>query len=186
MRQRVIVAKIAQQASDVVRDYFRRMACRANADGTIPNQYSEDVSRFVKDLRTFSDLPPVLFFSEHLDMWSMGDIVDRRLKASDTGELVQFYTGSCHLACFSLSEVTDVNTQFNGIEPDAAQEERWFFQTLANAIEAWQGFYDRAVIVVIRQITGGTVTDDEVLSLRESVPEWLSRLSSESPAAESR
>lgn len=173
MNQRMIVVKIVEQASEIVGEYLVGMSKRAGAYGEIPSEFSNDIRRFVSALRTYAEAPPVLFFCEYVDMWSGGDIFERWLKSEQSDDLVHFYAGNSHVACYSLPSKTNIAERFNQLDEDSSQEERWFVQTLQNAVQAWDGFYTKGVLVIIRIVTDGSVADDEVVSLRNAVPDWL-------------
>jgi hypothetical protein len=61
-----------------------------------------------------------------------------------------------------------------GAGPQQFVEYGWFVGHLQKAIRAWQELVDRAALVVLREVVGGLVTDEELSDSLSIVPDWLS------------
>jgi hypothetical protein len=55
-------------------------------------------------------------------------------------------------------------------------ETQWFTTRLGEAINAWHESAGRSLIVVLREVTDGSVTDDDLAESLRELPGWMSRL----------
>ena len=161
--QRVTVAKVAGAAAAAVADRFRGWWGSRQGD-TFPPAVREEVDRFALAFRAHAAAPPVVYFSEWIDHWSMGDVVPAL--GQPGAEVV---AGDRFEACCHRLPVT-VNAPTWGGEP--AQETEWLAARVREATAAWAAIAPEGVLVVLREVIGGTVTDDELVASLESVPAW--------------
>ena len=115
---------------------------------------------FCQSLRENGTSLPILYFSEWIDRWLMGDHVPgpgmvegRRFQAT----------------CLTREEAID----WAGRCGDQHQEQTWLAARLREAASAWCELADGALIVVVREVLEGSTTDDEVHASLRSLPAWL-------------
>ena len=162
--QRVTVAKVAGAAAAAVADQFRTWWA-ARQGNTFPTAVRAEVDRCALALRAYATAPPVVYFSEWIDQWSMGDVVPAL--GQPDAEVV---SGDRFEACCHRPPVT-VHAPTWGGEPVQATE--WLAARVREASAAWAKIAPDGVLVVLREVTGGTVTDDELVASLEDVPGWL-------------
>jgi hypothetical protein len=56
---------------------------------------------------------------------------------------------------------------------DQFPEQRWLASRFQEASEAWRPLVVSTVIVVLREVLGGSATDEEVTASLKGVPQWL-------------
>jgi hypothetical protein len=178
--QRITVAKVVGRAGAAVVARFRAWSgARTTRD---PNTFSADqwpaacrreMDAFAADLRAESHRPPVVFFSEHVDLWSMGDLF-AACAGPSAGGVVEVLSDRLRLACYHLPDggvlAGSLERPFREQEPP---EERWLRLLLLEAVRAWAGLVDEAALVVLREVVGPTVTDEELKNSFVAVPDWV-------------
>lgn len=157
--QRITIAKIAGRAAAAVRERFAAWAA-------VPDLAA--ANSFAARLREEAHVPPVLFFAEYIDLWSMGDLLHDELRP--LADIVAICGGRFEQFCCPLplrdgfQQLKD-KTQFD--------EQQWFRQFIAEAAKAWEPMCGPAVLVLLREVLGATVTDEEVRGGLERVPTWI-------------
>src|SRR5262245_48229298 len=128
--QRVFVATLAGNAAPVIASIFASW----RADPTCVDRTVVD--RFCATLRANGASLPVVYFSEWIDRWLMGD----RVPGPEAVWGVRFQT-----SCFSREEAIEwaarCGSQF--------QEEAWLAARLREAASAWSGRVEQVVVVVV-------------------------------------
>jgi hypothetical protein len=102
---------------------------------------------FTRVLTPPDGLPPLIVHSDRFEVYGYG--------LPGSGHLVQ------HLARAG-------SQQF--------EESGWFVGQLQQAIRAWEELVDRAALVVLREVLGALVTDDELIDSLSCVPDWFSKI----------
>src|SRR5213080_430481 len=72
--QRVTLAKIGGAAAETIANQFRLWQ-QARRDDEFPAEVQIALDEFAEILRAHSAELPVAYFSEWIDMWSMGDLI---------------------------------------------------------------------------------------------------------------
>jgi hypothetical protein len=165
--QRLIVTKIGGQAAQVVAELFQAWQHHVTADRS-PSEISSAVDGFAEQLIAHAHCPPILYFAQWIDLWSMGDLVpglgnDRALVVA----------GRRFEACFHKPPVAVRTTTINGEE---AQETCWLRNHLREAEFAWSELAPEAVIVVLREPLGALVTDEVLVESFRASPPWLAAI----------
>jgi hypothetical protein len=181
--QRITIAKIAGRAASVVRTRFAEWsAARTVRDPSLwsADQWPADCRRavdaFAARLRAEAHVPPVVYFSEHVDLWSMGDLFDRYLPTG--GDLRVVMGDEFVLTCYSLPDGGTLGSRLEdrsgqGAADEHPQEHHWFRARLSEAVRAWDPLCGEAVLVLLRQILEGSVTDEEMKQSLLRAPPWV-------------
>ncbi len=130
------------------------------------------VDAFVDKIASHALTPPVLYRSEHIDLWSMGDIFQRASFRSDRQV--------SRMLCTRENEVIATWAPLNGPKTppsDKFSETGQLYRRVSEAFDAWEGRCDQRLVVMIRHLLGGLWTDDEVVESLDKVPEWWSATS---------
>ena len=166
MHQRFLIATIAGKAAETIRFRFERWLGLPEDSEAL----AKELKRFLKDLRANADLPPVLFCCEYVDMWSMGDLFNQ-------AGLKSVMASNLQVACHPLPDggklIRHVEQWLRG--GTQFDEQRWFGMVLREATARWQKLWEKAAVVVVRQVIGATVQDEVVKASLMAVPEWLQR-----------
>ena len=181
--QRITVAKIGGvTAEGVARRFEGWTRCRfGSADERSsehwPAEIRREAERLVASLRTNRDKPPILFFSEHVDLWSMADDIMQSFDPARPP--LQIETDRYDLCCYELPDNGILANNLKG-RTVHTQEMKWLTTHLSQALQAWDNYTTLAVIILIREVIGGLVTDDECEAALHSPAEWLDELGLES------
>jgi len=161
--QRVIVLKIAGYSAEFVLSRFAQWPSRDPAcdDEVLCHEADE----FVENLRANAHRLPILFYCEWIDPWSSGDLVPR-LRVESVKEVV----GKRYEIC--IHELP-VEAGKHMIGASLTQECKWLRARIREASDAWEPMCGRSVIVVVREVLGGSVLDDEIEASVNQIPEWL-------------
>lgn len=174
--QRIVLSKVAGAAAVHIRSQFQRwQAARLSGCGEAENtpgshEFPESVrtgiDQFADALREHAAQPPVVYYSEWADLWSMGDLLPGLYNPESVTISGTRVEACCHEAGWVRTAIARLSQ---------TQEEAWLRARLREALDAWQKLLDDQVLIVIREPLGGSVTDDELTDSLTSLPEWLVR-----------
>jgi hypothetical protein len=151
--QRLTVATVIGESAERVFALFRSWAL---------NPAPERIDNFAVALRDNALSLPVVYFCEWADYWLMG------------GDLVpgsgvvegRRYQAACLSPAQALAWAERCGQQF--------QEQEWLAARLREAVLSWQGVIgEQLAVVVLREVVGGAMSDEEVRESLTGVPEWL-------------
>lgn len=178
--QRITVAKIGGIAADVVLQRLRVWAAaRGEVDPDVwfgdPSSRSVRVQAdaFADRLRANSLAPPVIYFVEWADLWSMGDLISGWLMPPVGTVPIAIYADRFEVYGYDLPDGGHLGRRLSTAGPQQFKEYDQFVGRLHEAVGAWQDFAERAVLIVLREVVGGLVTDEELIDSLSHVPEWL-------------
>jgi hypothetical protein len=109
----------------------------------------------------------------------MGDLIDRWLANHDDAPLIRLHSDQFELWCYRLpdggllADHLQRSLKFKGIRQRDPQEDRWFVVNLLEAALAWSGMVEDAVLVVLRNVFGGTVEDSEIEESLKNTASWI-------------
>jgi hypothetical protein len=103
---------------------------------------------------------PVVYFCEWVDHWLMGDQVSRPNAIS--GQVYQ-------VTCLSPDEARGWADNCG----DQYAEQGWLAARLREAAEGWGTITDEYIVVLVREVLGGSTLDEEVMESLRRVPAWL-------------
>jgi hypothetical protein len=155
--QRLIVATLAGEAAVTVIELFERW--RAAPDAAA-------VDHFCAALRENGLSLPVVYFSEWVDRWLMGHLVPGPNAVEG-----RRYQTTCMLPNQAMAWADQCGDQF--------PEQKWLVARLCEAAAGWGTVAERYAVVVIREVVGGSTTDEEIEASLGGVPEWLSAAASQ-------
>ena len=178
--QRITIAKIGGVAGVAIGERIRRWAATRSAiDKTewSPVQWPADVhlalDELVVALRQHCTAPPVLYFTQWIDLWSMGDIFKRGLTPRDATAPDEVHSQRCEVLSYRLPDEGRLLEHLQGCEAQQFREYEWYVSRLCEATKSWSELSDEATLLVIRETYGGLVTDEDVLEALTEMPNWL-------------
>ncbi len=152
--QRLLIASLVGQAATVTRERFSRWRSPTTRADVVA------VDRFCEALRANAASLTVLYFSEWIDRWLMGD----DLPGPGKVEGRRFQT-----TCFSSTEALEWAASYC-----RHQERQWLTARLREAASAGIWLMEPRLVVVVREILGLSATDEEIRQALDSAPSWLS------------
>jgi hypothetical protein len=160
--QRLTVATVGGQGGRIVSTLFSRWQGLLKAPD-LAGDVSQAVGRFCELLRANCEILPILYFSQWIDRWLMGDMVPG--PQAVRGDRVE-------VACLSATEAKAwaerCGSQFD--------EHRFLAARLREAADAWQPLAGPLVVVVMREVIGPSALDQEITSSLAKVPNWLEEI----------
>jgi hypothetical protein len=172
--QRVLLLTIAGEFADTIWNDIRRWSdarvAVANDEWSSddwPDAIKHQVDRFVARLTTACYLPPVLYRSEHVDLWSMGDVFETAL--------VKGHPDYCRLLHTESHEIIGTWVRFSEqiiLDEEVADETAWLYTHINEAIAAWSTFAENRLVLLIRTVLGGLWEDDDVSNSLRGIPSW--------------
>jgi len=140
-------------------------------------------------LRQHGHEPPVVFYVEYVDMWSMGSMFTWFIETPPCQEMIEVCADQMDLLCYALPDDGALaNTirrlmRRKRIRQSNPQEERWYLLFLSEALAAWETLVQPGAIIVLRELLGATTEDSEIENSLARIPEWLGGRPSDRPAA---
>ena|GEM_PF-1614914 len=178
--QRITIAKLGGIAADVALLRLREWAGTRRTSE--PDEWSKDqwpssvrveVDAFVDRLRANSLSPPVLYFVEWADPWSMGDLFTRWLTPPGGPPPLVIHADRFEVYGYTLPDGGRLGRHLTTAGSQQFSEYDWFVSRLREALNAWRELTDQATLIVVREVVGGLHTDDDIQASLSRVPEWL-------------
>jgi hypothetical protein len=179
--QRITVAKVGGLAAEVVMLRLREWASARQTDDLTewsseqwPLSVRSRADAFADRLRSHALDLPVVYFAEWADLWSMGDVFSRMLAPLGGPAPLTIHAVRFEIYGYGLPDGGRLVQHLASVGPQQFTEEDWFVRQLHEAVLAWQELVEQAALVVLREVVGGLVTDDELSNSLSRVPDWLS------------
>jgi len=179
--QRITIAKIGGVSADAVLRRLREWSAARQIDEPdewSSEQWPQDVRKqaddFADRVRANAFAPPVVHYVEWVDMWSMGDLFGRWLTPSDNLMPLAVYANQYEIFGYALPDGGSLSRRLASSGPQQREESDWFVGRLREAVGAWQELIERAVVIVLRRVVQGSISDEEVTASLKCVPDWLS------------
>ncbi len=178
--QRITIAKVGGMAADVLGQRLRHWAAARRV--ALADEWSNDqwppsvraeVDLFADQLRAHGCFLPVVHFIEWSDLWSMGDISTRWLTPPGGSPPIVVFGDRYEIHAYALPDGGRLAQSLTD-SPQEFPEYDWFVTRLREAIEAWKTELEQSLIIVLRQVVGWLVTDEELLASLSIVPAWIS------------
>lgn len=132
-----------------------------------PPKVRVEVDAFVAKLRESAYTPPILYRSEHVDCWSMGDVYKEALVKGHPDFCRQLSTTSHEIIATWVRSSERIVP-----DDDAADETRWLYSRINEAIAAWAQFAENRLVILVRSAFGTLWTDEEVRDALTTIPSW--------------
>lgn len=178
--QRITIVKIGGVSADVVLGRLRGWAAaRQSGD---PREWSSEqwpagvrseVDAFADRLRAEAFSPPVVYFVEWSDLWSMGDVFRLWLTPPVGPSPIEIHADRVEVSGYALPDDDRLARHLATAGPQPFDESNQFITRLREALEAWRPLTEKAALIVIREVVGALVTDEELEASLTVVPEWL-------------
>jgi hypothetical protein len=165
--QRVMLAKIGGAAADAIARQFRVWE-QSREGEEFPVETQRAVDKFAEALRAHAAEPPVVYFSQWIDMWSMSNLVPELGNRHAVSICGRRYWACCHRKPIRFKP--DI------IADEPTQESKWLRRRLKEAKDAWGDLVPEWVIVVLREPLGPLISDDEIAASQERVPPWIGEM----------
>jgi hypothetical protein len=117
----------------------------------------ETVDRFCQQLPAHGAELPVVYFCEWVDRWLMGD----QVPGSGAVQGSRFQV-TCLSRAGAQLQARQCGNQF--------EEQKWLASRLREAATSWAG-EEPAVVVVVREVLGGSTTDEEIRASLRVIPD---------------
>jgi hypothetical protein len=151
--QRLIVATIGGAAAVAVEAVWRNWQCDTTRNPAA-------VDQFCTRLRANAESLPVLYYCEWLDKWLVGNLVPG--PGAVEGKRYQ-------LTCMSADQACAWADQCGAQWP----EQQWLATRLREAAAAGWELTKPLIVAVMREVLGGSATDEEICAALGNVPQWL-------------
>lgn len=138
-----------------------------------PHAVRDRVDHFVESLRAHAASPPVVHFAERVDQWSMGDVFARWLTPPEGPGPLVVHSDRFEVYGYPVPDDGRLWRHLAGAGPQQFPEYGWFVSDLKRALGAWSELIDESLVLVIREVVGGLVTDEELAASLDLVPDWL-------------
>jgi hypothetical protein len=181
--QRITVAKIAGLSADVVMLRLRAWASARQTDDQTewssaqwPVSARIGADEFAGRLRTHALWLPVVYFAEWADLWSMGDVFIRLLTPPAGPAPLIIHGDRFEIYGYGLPDDGRLVQHLALAGPQQFVEYDWFVGQLREAIRSWEELVEKGAVIVLREVVGGLVTDDELTNSLSTVPDWISEI----------
>jgi hypothetical protein len=103
----------------------------------------------------------------------MGDLFHHWLTPPDGPQPLIVSTERFEVYAYCLPDAGRLKQHLGAAGDQQFAEYDYFVYRLNEAVAAWESLVERAVLVVVREVVGGMVTDDELVASLVLVPDWL-------------
>src|SRR5262249_44121452 len=120
--------------------------------------------------------PPVLFYRQYVDQWSMGDVFG--LVGRGNSRPAVIHLGDGELYAYSLPDggvlLKRLRAERRRSPKSVGRAEKfWFIDSIRDAVTISQSGKDGSALLVIRHVIGGLVDDDEISAAMRRTAGWL-------------
>ncbi len=174
--QRITVAKVGGLAAEVVMLRLREWVSARKADdrnewssAQWPLSVRRRADSFADRLRSHALNLPVVQFAEWADLWWMGDVF-----TPPAGSVPMIsHADRFEIYGYGLPDGGRLDQHLASAGPQKFVEYDWFVAQLREAVRSWEELIEKGAVVVLREVVGGLVTDDELSNALSTVPDWI-------------
>jgi hypothetical protein len=177
--QRISIAKLAGASAAIVAARMRKWSAARLTDDPVhwcsaqwPQPVRQEAEEFAALLRANALAPPVVYFVEWFDPWSMGDTVSTWLTPTDGPAPLGVFTDGCELFAHELPDGGRLDRFLALAGAQQFSESMFCIGRLREALAAWETLTDQSVVLVVRTVVGPTVLDEEVSASISTVASW--------------
>lgn len=172
--QRVLIIATAGILAERIWSDLRRWSDARTTDSIdewSPEQWPSEIRReadvFVERIVRSGLFPPILYRSEHVDCWSMGDVFTDGMTKPGSRACLQLLTRDHEIYANRFDATEEVVPNRN-----AGSETVQLYDRIDEAVHAWSEICERRLIVLVRSVLGGLWTDEEVKASLTTIPGW--------------
>lgn len=171
--QKVTILAVGETLAGEIWNQAQRWSDQRTTDD--PNEWSSEqwprdvrqqIDRLVDRILPEAVAPPVLYWSQHVDLWSMGDVFLHAMSVG-SAESTFLLTDRFEIYLRRASAGDKIPRNVN-----QADEYRWLESRLAEAMSAWAELAPNRVVILIREPLDSLWTDDEVTASLKQTPKW--------------
>lgn len=172
--QKVTIFAIGGKLADAIWDKAERWSTQRSCSDL--NEWSSEqwtistrneVNALARGLLANAFTPPILYRSQHVDLWSGGDLFQNAMAGGQNLPLCQLLTEQYEVYVQRIDAKTTVLRNVNDFVEYRRLEQRLF-----EACSAWADFSTDRVILLVREILGGLWLDREVENALNQIPDW--------------
>lgn len=165
--QRVVLLKVVGESGRLIAERCRAWVARQQISPDDPELRTQ-IGRFAEVLHAHRTELPVVYYSEWLDRWSMGD--DFATPFTSRGGVVLTGNGPFYDVCCTDHPAAMLTLPADGWQFD---EQTWLSARLREAAAAWGPLVEGGTVVLLRQVIGLSTDDEEITTAMMGIPEWL-------------
>jgi hypothetical protein len=182
MNQIFTIAKVGGEFSNSIQSLFnrwlkqkRKIPVNDYISNPWDSQIRKEIGTFIKRFQSVSTKPPMLFYCEYVDMWSAGwSALECTSKAIDR-RLMQVFAGHYEMACYPMPDGEMLRNHLKKMlrqRTFSPPELKMFLLTLREAVEAWELVVPKSSIILIREVVGPIVHDEEMIKSLKRQWKW--------------
>ena len=103
----------------------------------------------------------------------MGDLFARWLTPPEGLGPLFVCTAQYEMFAYSLPDEGRLARHLANAGSQQWPESDSYIARLREAVAAWQGLVERALLIVLRQPLGGSVSDEEIMAALQKKPDWV-------------
>jgi hypothetical protein len=103
----------------------------------------------------------------------MGDLFGRWLTPPDGPFPLIVFTNRFQVYAYPLPDGGRLAQHLATAGAQQFDESDWFVKQLREAVAACEKLVDHAILIVVREVVGATVSDDEIRDSISRAPDWL-------------
>ena len=128
-----------------------------------PESIHAEIDQFAERLLKHGFTPPIVYRSQHVDLWSAGDVFNRALDTCDHQLLTNRFQIYSKRASSSHRDDKPL-PQFD--------EYQWLDRRIQEAATSWKEMESTPLLLLFREIMGGLWLDSEVEASLKHLPDW--------------
>ena len=133
-----------------------------------PSQTKAEIDAFVAKLAESAFLPPVLYRSEHIDLYSMGDVFATPLERSHPDQTRKLYTSKCvEVTATWVKFLEKVRARKNASDGTSV-----LYPRVNEAIAACGSITENRLLLLVRIVLGGLWEASDVADAVREIPSW--------------
>jgi hypothetical protein len=181
--QRVAIAKIGGEASKKIRSLLSELAAARKVvddlEWSMDQWQSFDrlkIDQFAEYLLAHACSLPVVYYVEWSDYWSMGDIFHYWLKPPGGFTPIILHGNKFEVFAYALPDDNFLARHLEGIKHQQFDEYDLLKTRLLEAVRSWDRIVNQSIIVLLREVFGGIITDEELLNSMNQDHDWISKM----------
>jgi hypothetical protein len=179
--QRITLLKFAGVAGDeILRSLEKWSLARTigpdawgEDEGNWPDEVRRAADAFIDLLKAHAMEPPCLCAIEWLDTWSMFDQFERWLVPPKPQRPNAICANRYQIYAYCLPDRGRLKRRLAKAKQHQFAEYDWLITCLREAVSSFEKVAERATLVLIREVLGGSLDDSELEEPLAKLPTWL-------------